>query len=339
MMKKLLFLALFGLGSFGTQAQDAHLSMYDAAPMFLNPAMTGVFKGDWRLHAQYRTQWKSVNYKPYTTALISFDAPVKKWGFGAQISNFRAGIGNYNAFQGTISAAYATSIDKSKNHNISFGVQGGLTQKSVEHQLLSFNNQYSTNNGGEFNMNEDPIEGFTGQSLIIPNVNAGLLYFYAKQESRLNPFIGISAFNLTQPMETYTGSLVNRLPMRFYGHVGTRINVTETIYLLPKVLYMTQLEFQEITFALDAGYYLKGSDIYLLGGVVYRNSGAFKFSNADAAVISLGVKMDAFIAKVGYDINVSTLSTVSNGRGGFELSFTYVQQKKKSKTEKICPRL
>lgn len=338
MNKKLLFLALLGLGSFGTQAQDAHLSMYDAAPMYLNPAMTGVFKGDWRLHAQYRTQWKSVNYKPYTTALVSFDAPVKKWGFGAQLSNFRAGIGNYNAFQGTVSAAYTTSIDKSKNHNISFGVQGGLTQKTVEHQLLSYNNQYTTSNGGEFNTTVDPNESITRASLIIPNVNAGFLYFFAKQQSRLNPFVGVSAFNLTEPQETFTDT-ENRLPMRFYGHVGTRINVTETFYLLPKALYMRQLEFEEITLALDAGLYLKGSDLYLLAGVVYRNSGAFTIKNADAAVVSIGAKMDSFIAKVGYDVNISSLSTVSNGRGGLEISFTYMKQKKKPKTEKICPRL
>ncbi|MFT6924302.1 MAG: type IX secretion system PorP/SprF family membrane protein [Crocinitomicaceae bacterium] len=338
MMKKILFIGLFGLGSFGSQAQDAHLSMYDAAPIFLNPAMTGVFQGDWRLHAQYRTQWKAVNYKPYTTALISFDAPVKKWGFGAQISNFRAGLGNYNAFNGTVSAAYTTSIDKSKNHNISFGIQGGLTQKSVEHQLLSFNNQYTTNNGGEFNTAVDPSENFAAQSVILPNVNAGFLYFYAKQESRLNPFIGFSAFNLTQPKETFTG-IDNRLPMRFYGHAGTRINITETFYLLPKVLYMQQLKFGELTFAVDAGYYLKGSDLYLLAGAIYRNSGTFTVSNADAMVVSIGAKMDSFIAKVGYDVNISSLATVSNGRGGIELSFTYMKQKKKPKTEKICPRL
>ena len=120
--------------SFGTQAQDAHLSMYDAAPLYLNPAMTGVFHGDWRLHAQYRTQWKSVNYEPYQSALISFDRPYKKWGFGGQIMNFRAGIGNYNVLQGMFSAAYTTSIDQSKNHNLSFGVQAGLCKN-----LLSIN--------------------------------------------------------------------------------------------------------------------------------------------------------------------------------------------------------
>ena len=56
-------------------------------------------------------------------------------------------------------------------------------------------------------------------------------------------------------------------------------------------------------------------------------------------IVSIGAKMDSFIAKVGYDVNISSLATVSNGRGGIELSFTYMKQKKKPKTEKICPRL
>ena len=341
MIKRLLFIVLAGVGSHGVSAQDAHLSMYDAAPIFLNPAMTGVFEGDWRLHAQYRTQWRAVNYKPYTTALVSFDAPVKKWGFGGQISNFRAGIGNYNVLQGTISAAYTTSIDKSRNHNISFGIQGGVNQKTLEYQLLTYDNQYSTNNGGEFVGTADPGESFSGQKLIVPVVNAGFLYFFAKQQSKLNPFIGISAFNLTEPRETFT-NFDNKLPMRFYGHIGTRINIAETFYLLPKVLYMKQKEFEEVTLALDAGYYLKGSDLYLLGGIVYRNSGllsSFSFQNSDAMIVTIGAKMDAFIAKIGYDINISSLSSASGGRGGFELSFTYMKQKKKPKTEKICPRL
>ncbi len=330
MRKHLLAFTLLCLGSLNTQAQDAHLSMYDAAPLYLNPAMTGVFQGDWRLHAQYRTQWKAVNFKPYTTSLLSYDMSVKKWGFGVQLSNFRAGIGNFNAFQGSLSAAYTTSIDRRKNHNLSFGVQAGLTQKTVEYQLLSFNNQYTTNNGGEFNTALSSNENFGGQSLIVPVANAGIMYFFAKQQSRVNPFIGVSAFNLTQPQETFL-DYNNRLPIRYYAHVGTRINLTETFYLLPKALYMMQREFQELTLAVDAGYYLKGSDLYLLAGVVYRNE--------DAAIVSIGAKMDEFIAKVGYDVNVSTLTTASSGRGGFEISFTYMHQKDRKKTDKICPRL
>lgn len=330
MIRNLILIVFILSFSIKGKAQDAHLSLYDAAPLFLNPAMTGVFEGNWRLHAQYRTQWKAVNFKPYTNALISFDKPVKKWGFGAQITNFRAGIGNFNAFQGSVSAAYATPIDKAKRHNISFGIQAGLTQKTIEFGLLSYDNQYTTQNGGGFDQTISSGEEFAGSSIIVPVANAGFMYFYARQQSRFNPFIGFSAFNLVTPKETYLGA-DNRLPIRYYAHVGTRINITEVFYIIPKALVMQQLEFSEQTYAIDMGYFLKGADLYLLGGVVYRNS--------DAMIVSLGLKMDEFIAKVGYDVNVSSLSTVSTGRGGLELSFTYMGHKKKPRTEKICPRL
>lgn len=330
MLKKIILISIVFIQCLTVKAQDAHLSLYDAAPLFLNPAMTGVFKGNWRLHGQYRTQWKSVNYRPYQTGLISFDIPYKKWGFGVQVSNFRAGIGNYNSLQGTVSAAYTTAVDKRKNHNISFGLQGGVTQKTIEYQLLSYNNQYTTTNGGEFNQTIDAVESFSGQSMLTPVLNAGFMYFYAKEESRLNPFIGVSAFNLTTPQETFFDQ-DNRLPIRYYAHAGTRINFTELFYVIPKVLIMQQEEFWEQSYALDAGYYLKGSDMYLIGGVVYRAK--------DAMIVSVGAKMENVVAKIGYDINVSSLSTSSTGRGGFEISVTYINQKKKPSTDKICPRL
>ena len=119
--------------------------------------------------------------------------------------------------------------------------------------------------------------------------------------------------------------------MRFYLHTGTRINITETVYLVPKALWMQQENFQELTLAIDAGFYLKSARLYLLSGMTYRNK--------DAAVFYIGAKKLNYIAKVGYDINISSLAPASTGRGGFEISFTYMKQKPKSKTEKICPRL
>ena len=329
-MKKFIVLTVILLGLTPLRAQDAHLSMYDAAPLFLNPAMTGVFKGDWRIHGQYRTQWKAVNFKPYTTGLISFDMPFKKWGFGIQVSNFRAGAGNYNALQGSLSVAYTTPLDKRKRHNMSFGIQGGVTQKTLEYQLLTFNNQYSTSGGGTFDQSLSSNENINSQTAYVPVTNAGLMYFYANPQSRINPFIGISAFNLIQPKESFFG-MDNRLPLRYYAHIGTRINITELIYLLPKVLVMQQDKFTEQTYALDLGYYLKDADMYLVGGITYRSK--------DAMVASLGVKMENIVARLAYDVNVSTLTSASTGRGGFEISLTYIKQKKKPDTDKICPRL
>ena len=96
-------------------AQDFHLSMYDAAPLFLNPAMTGLIETKMRAHAQYRTQWGAVAFKPFTTALVSFDMPTKtKWSYGGQISNMRAGLSNYNVLQVIGSGSYLLPIDKNK---------------------------------------------------------------------------------------------------------------------------------------------------------------------------------------------------------------------------------
>jgi type IX secretion system PorP/SprF family membrane protein len=323
------FLVVIGI-QFQAKSQDFHLSMYDAAPLFLNPAMTGVVDGQWRVHAQYRNQWKAVNFKPYQTALISFDKPVKNWGFGGQIVNYRAGIGNYNVLQGLASVAYSISLDKDKAHNLSFGVQGGITQKAVEHQLHTFDNQYSTNNGGSFDNSLANGESFGGQSFVLPDLNAGILYYYSKQQSRINPFIGASAFNLLTPNESWYG-VTNKLPMRFYVHAGTRINITETFYVIPKVLYQRQKEFSEITFAADVGIFLKKSELYLLGGLIYRAN--------DAGVATIGLKKSNYIVRASYDVNLSTLTAASTGRGGFELSFTYMHQNKDKKTVKICPRL
>jgi type IX secretion system PorP/SprF family membrane protein len=332
MMKTLKQLLLWGLlaSHGGVFAQDFHLSQYDAAPLYLNPAMTGVVDGYWRIHAHYRTQWKAVNFKPYTTALVSFDMPHKRWGFGGQIINYRAGIGNYNALQGLASVAYTLPINRNQTHNISFGLQGGITQKSVEHQLLTFDNQYTTVNGGYFDNSLDNGEGFGAQSFVIPELNFGMLYYFSKQQSRLNPFLGLSGFNLLQPTESFLGA-DNKLPLRVYAHAGTRINITETFYVIPKVLFMQQQSFSELTLAGDVGYFLKGSETYLLGGMVYRNQDAF--------IVSLGARKINYILKLAYDINLSTLTEASTGRGGFELSFTYMHQKAEPQNVKICPRL
>lgn len=329
-MKKFFIIISFISSFSNTNAQDFHLSMYDAAPMFLNPAMTGVFDGKLRMHSQYRTQWKAVNFKPYTAALVSLDMPYKKWGFGLQVLNFRAGIGSYNVFQGLISAAYTVPIDGNKFHNISMGAQFGGTQKSIEYQLHTFDNQYTTVNGGGFVNSTDPGESFAGQSISIPELNFGLIYYYSRQQSTINPFIGISGFNLLTPSETFFSG-PNKLPMRFYTHAGVRLNITEHLFVLPKVLIMKQNTFEQQTYAVDVGFYLYEAEIQLLTGLLYRKE--------DAMFFSVGARKRNYIAKLGYDFNTSSLRTFTAGRGGIEISFTYLKQSYKSKEAKICPRL
>jgi type IX secretion system PorP/SprF family membrane protein len=331
-MKKqiILFYSLLLLVSGSVKAQDFHLSMYDAAPMFLNPALTGVVDANFRVHAQYRNQWRSVAFKPYNTALISLDAPKGKWGFGGQIMNMRAGVGNYNVLQGLVSASYAVSLDKKRFNNISFGLQAGVTQKRIEAGLYTFDNQYGNQNGGSFDNSMPSGESFNRQSFVTPQLNAGFMYFNSRQQARLNPFLGYSVFNLSNPKETYYNT-TNRLPIRHYAHAGVRINITELFYVLPKVLIMLQKNATEQLYSVDAGYFFKEQEFYLLAGVNYRVK--------DASVFYIGARKNNYIAKIGYDANVSSLKDVSKYRGAFEISFTYLAKKSKAKEVRHCPRL
>jgi type IX secretion system PorP/SprF family membrane protein len=331
MKRILIILFVFKLFTENTiKAQDFHLSMYDMAPLFLNPAMTGLVDGKMRLHMQYRNQWNAIAYKPYSTGLVSFDLPKGKWGFGGQISNMRAGFGNYNVFQALGSASYAVPLDKGKFHNLSFGLQAGFTQKRMEYQLFSFDNQWSTIDGGSFDKNKDNQENFTRQAQFQEVVNFGALYYYAKQQSRINPFFGISAFNLTQPKETFYGSN-NRLPMRFYAHTGVRINVSELFYFTPKILLYNQVNIIQQTIALDAGYYFKGEKFYALASFIIRPN--------DAGIGSVGFRKDNYIAKISYDFNYSGLRNTSKTRGAFEIGITYLGKKSKNQEIRNCPRL
>lgn len=311
------------------QAQDFHLSQYDAPPLFLNPAMTGMFDGKFRIHAHYRTQWAAVATKPFTTAGISFDMPVKKFGAGLQVMNYRAGAGQFNVLSVLLSVGYDVVFDKAKNHHLALGLQGGIVQKTVDLNKLTFGSQYTTANGGSFDTGIPNGETFSNTSILTHDVNAGLLYYYAKENIRVNPFIGFSVFHLTQPNESFYNK-TNKLPMRYYVHGGLKINVNEKMQLLPKFIYMKQVNAQEYTASLLVHYYLK-DDTYLIFGPTYRSN--------DAGIIELGLKKGQYTCRVSYDINTSSLQTVSNHRGGFEISLTYIARRNRPNPLANCPRL
>ena len=311
-------------------SQDFHLSQYDAPPMFLNPSMTGMFDGYYRIHGHYRTQWSSIIKNPFTTAGLSFDMPVKKFGVGLQIFNYRAGTGNYNVFSALLSAGYDVVFDKQNNHHLALGVQAGIVQKSVNLNKLTFGNQYTNTGGGGFDTGIPNGEMFSNPNFLIHDINAGFMYYYAKDNSRLNPFIGMSAFHLTQPKESFLGTN-NKLPIRYYFHGGVKVNINEKIQLLPKCIYMRQINDKEFTATLLLHYFLNDSETYLIFGPTYRSK--------DAAIIEGGVKKGRYICRISYDINTSSLKKVSNNRGGFEISLTYIARRSKPNPLANCPRL
>ena len=100
-MKKILYALVVCIGISSSAiaqgsggATDPHFSLFNSAPMLLNPAMTGAFSCNYRLTAIYRSQWGSVlaneSVPMFSTPSASIDFRTNKafmqgdaFGFGA----------------------------------------------------------------------------------------------------------------------------------------------------------------------------------------------------------------------------------------------------------------
>ena len=69
-----LLVVLFIMMSQQVFAQDMQFSQFYASPMNLNPAMTGVFEGDFRAVVNYREQYNSIlDIHPFRTISAGFE--------------------------------------------------------------------------------------------------------------------------------------------------------------------------------------------------------------------------------------------------------------------------
>lgn len=326
----LLWVCIFSYGLLS--AQDAHLSQYDASPMYINPAMTGMYQGDYRAYLNYRNQWAAVGTKPWTTYAVSYDRPYKRYGMGAFVMNNQAGVGGFNVLNFVLSGAYEITQDPKMYNHLSVGLQLGFIHKSFKPEDYLFDNQYTTDNGGGFD-NTLPIgEIFENTTVFLPESNLGLYYSNSNTDQKYNPFGGVSLFHLTSPKETFLSHEDNKLPRRLVVHGGMNYRMDDAITITPLLLFMRQKNVNEIKFGALMYYnwtkkknlnVMEGSETILIFGPSYRNE--------DALVIHMGMIYQGITYRLSYDINTSPLNEVSNYRGGFELSVIYKSPRQKRK--------
>ena len=107
--------------------------------------------------------------------------------------------------------------------------------------------------------------------------------------------------------------------------------INPKIALTPKIFYQYQDKASEFTYAIGGQFYLEQYDLFLLSTLIFRNE--------DAAIIEFGAKYGNFIGRLSYDINTSSLSSVSSGRGGTEMSLTYILSRPNPNPAPTCPKI
>jgi len=194
---------------------------------------------------------------------------------------------------------------------------------------LLFNAQYQNTNGGAFNPNISNNENLGTTSIFLPEINVGGVYYFSGDRNLFDPFIGLSAFHITEPKETFFGN-ENVLPARYLIHVGLKYNMSKYFQISTYLMHMRQVNGEEFTATLMSHYYLKKSDTYLMLGGTYREE--------DAMLIHFGLKYHLFTYRVTYDLNVSSLAAITQGQGGFEMSIVYVMRSINPNPLRTCTR-
>lgn len=309
--------AIFVMGSLAASAQDIHFSQFNAAPLQLNPALTGNYACDWRAGANYRNQWGSIPAK-YETFSVFADAPVIKGIRGTD--NLAVGIYIYNDVSGdgnlsnlSVLASTAYHMQLGTNQYLSGGLQVGFSQKKLDWANLQFGNQFD---GTSFNTAIPNFEPYQGDNINNIDLNFGLVYKGRFSESFAME-VGAAANHLTSPTETFLDDQGNSLGTRMILHGKFTVNLDKNLALIPGVMYQDQSGATEMLFGAEIGYFMRNPNF---PATIY--AGAY-LRNGDALIPMVAIDYKNFKFGFSYDVNTSGLDVATNGSGGFEVSLVY----------------
>ncbi len=309
-----------------SHAQDIHLSQFFASPITLNPALTGVVNGDYRIGFNFRDQWGS--FTPFTTYSAFLDAPL----FTGQLDGDFVGGGllvtkdfadiSYQYTQVGVSGSYSKLLNKNPYQYLTFGTQVAYTQRTFLAEDHLFGTFY-TNNGVSF----DPAVDIGAASISYIDLSAGVLWFSAL-DKHSDIFAGLGLFHPNRPSVSFLPGRNQKLFMKTAIHAGGTFALDGMFSVVPHVLILSQGP----SFESNMGAYLKlelsreksnGFAFYL--GPWFRMAGNESSPlGSDAFIVSTRVDIAGISIGYSYDVNVSSLNVISRGKGGNELSLIYV---------------
>jgi len=349
-MKKLFTLLLISVLFVSAKSQDIHFSQYYASALTLNPALTGMFNGDFRVAGIARGQWFSIPTEgamsPYSTYALSYDhslfrKKLKIHGLGVGLSVFSDEAGNGSlTTQGIFgSVAYHLALDRFGRHRISLGIQGGMVFMRIFQHDLVFEEQWDSGlntfnpllyNGESANLNAN---------IMYPDFNAGMT-FSSRTSDKFAYYIGVALNHLATPTQSFLGNNDNKLGRRYIAHAGAQWKTSKYFKVLPTVLYMLQTEAQQINIG-SAFEYEFGDKVYGYIGGFTRLVGNLKNSlDNDAIILTIGGEIANTRVGLSYDFNTSSLRGATKSVGAAEISVVYIHNKEddgKLDYGKFCP--
>jgi type IX secretion system PorP/SprF family membrane protein len=312
MMRKLYVLAGFILFyQVKLFAQDHLYSQFYNSPIYLNPALTGQFDGSFRMNLIYRSQWTNIP-APLNYYTFSADLNIPNYSSGVGLIATKSAEGLAYLNKVNIAGLYSYKVEF-ENGILYFGLQAGVTNRSVDYSKLVFFDQ----------LNAQGIIPDGPTSASYPQFNNK---FFFDSGAGINLvvgdfMIGTSGQHLNQPNETLTGTTAI-LPIRWNSYASwkfsTNSNFGDSPSVIPSVVYVTQAGVSSFS----AGLQYKNRNVNI--GLWYRGDG----QQNDAVVLSLIFDLfsksnnDKYRVGISHDVTTSKIQ-YSKTAGSTEGALSY----------------
>jgi type IX secretion system PorP/SprF family membrane protein len=323
-----------------SSAQDLHFSQFFEAPLLRNPSLAGIFTGDVRVQGVYRDQWNSFTNAYRTGSLnAEYKMPVGKGDdfitTGLQALFDKSGTVGLTTTELFPALNYHKSLSSHKPMYLSFGVMGGMVRKNIDMSKMTTDHQYGP---GGFDPTLPSGELFTAPNFTTWDASAGLSFnttFGIEQSNSL--FVGAAYHHLNRPKNSFYRNPEIELNAKYVFSAGVKFNVDDYSYFNIQADQNIQGNFYE-TIAGALYSYKLGDDP---ANPTYTiHAGAF-LRWKDAMIPVIKIDRAPLSIAISYDVNISPLKTASMGRGGIELSVTYVgfvKRDNSSQFKMLCPK-
>ena len=320
-LKKYLILCCLLGGLISAHAQDPAFSQFFSSPLNINPALTANINADWRVISNLRDQWIGPA-SPYATGTVSYDRKIMQnklpgmveekntLGIGAMLMYDYAMSGVVKSTYGSVNLSYNVKLSEGKYlHRLGAGFGAIYGRRYIDFGRVDFEEQFT---GTGFNVNLPTGELALSNMKGYFSSSAGLTYSISSEKSNVD--IGVAAFHLNRPKQTFLEDEHQILAMRKVAHMNYETYLNEYLLLNANAIYQFQA---------DASYYSVGA---ALGYIIPTNTdiilnGGFWYWSKNAIIPYVGIMYRNMQFGFSYDYTISKLNIAPRKPHTWEVSF------------------
>jgi len=330
-MRKIIIAIVLLAPFFTLKAQDFQYSQFYAAPLYLNPALTGSTELS-RIGVNYRKQWPGLShdFNVYSAYFDHYSIDLNS-GFGIAVHSFNES--NMKLSTTDISLLYSYKLKLAETWEMSFGLQGAWVSRNAVLDNLVFGDQINLFSKTVDPFSDDHIPDVDPYSYL--DISSGILV------SNNVLWFGLSSHHLNEPnLSFFPDNTLNSLPRKWTFHGGVNLPLGSNDQWGSKYdnqasilfSYKKQGPFQQ--FDLGTQLYYQN----FIGGLGYRGiPGLRDMPNHDSIILLLGLEPPGLdmngriIIGYSYDFMISGIASQTKGSHEISLRFTFFQGTEKTR--------